>query len=131
MDRPDMRVRYIIHPGEGYIDSVFEGSVTLSELGAYVQRVWSDPAWRPEFSGLMDFSGATIDLSDADIGTLMKSMLSDPRCSFARWAFVVKTAADFGRLRKVDALVDREATLRIFFSRNDAEQWLLSPRKES
>jgi hypothetical protein len=124
-----MKARYVIHPGEGYVDTLFEGSVTLSEFGAYAQKVWSDPGWKPEFNGLMDFSGATIDLSDDEIKKLMKAILSDPRCSFARWAFVVTTAADFGRLRKMDALVDRESTLRIFFSRSDAEKWLLPPRK--
>jgi hypothetical protein len=125
-----MKARYVIHAPEGYIDSVFEGNVTLLDLGSYVQRVWADPGWNPEFSGLMDFSAATIDLSDAEIGILMKSMTNDPRCSFARWAFVVSTAADFGRLRKMDAHVDRESILRIFFSRSDAEKWLLSPRQK-
>ena len=125
-----MKATYVIHPHEGYVESQYEESVTLSELGAFIEKIWSDPAWKPELNGLLDFSKASIDLTDAEIETLVKSMEEDPRCSFARFAFVVRTAADFGRLRKVDAQTNTASTLRIFWSKSDAEKWLAETPKK-
>ncbi len=125
-----MNARYVIHPDQGYVDTLIEGSVTLAEFWAHTQRVWSDPAWKSEYNGLIDFSRATIDMSDDELRELMKTMLADPRCSLARWAFVVTTAMTFAWLRKVDQMSDQQSTFRIFFSRKDAEDWLLQPQQK-
>jgi hypothetical protein len=123
-----MNARYEIHPDEGYSESCFEGGVTLLDFATFVQKVWADPRWRAELDGLMDFSNATIEMTDEELQKLMKSMLKDARCSLARWAFVVRTADTFGWLRKVDVLSAQQSTFRIFFSRKEAEEWLLQPR---
>jgi hypothetical protein len=125
-----MNARYVLHPDEGYLESTFEGSVTLVELGLHIQQVWADPGWNPTFNGILDFSRASVDLSDEELRTLMKAMLRDPRCSLARFAFVVATADDFKVFRKVDILSEEQSTIRIFFSRVEAERWLLQPQKE-
>jgi len=122
-----MNARYVLHPDAGYIESTFEGTVTLVEMGLHIQQVWADPAWNPGFSGIMDFSRARIELSDDEIRSLTKSMTRDPRCSFARWAIVVSTADDFKVFRKADDMIGQESTLRIFFNRAEAERWLLQP----
>lgn len=121
-----MRASYTIDAASGCVLSTFEGRVTLPELGAHVRSVWSDPVWRSGYNGLLDFSAATLDLSSAEVQALTTSMASDPRCSFGRWALVVSTAADFAKLRKVDPAMDLRATLRIFFDRRSAEEWLLT-----
>jgi len=123
-----MKASCRFHPDLGYVSMSLEGSVTLSGFGTHVQSVWSDPSWRPEFNGIIDFSAATIDLSDQEIADLTHSMATDPRCSFGRWALVVSTAADFAKLRKFDHDADLRSTVRIFFDRRTAEEWLLSRR---
>lgn len=123
-----MKARYTLHVDEGYIESEFEGAVTLVEIGLHIQQVWADPAWNPAFSGIMDFSRASVELSDDEIKSLMKSMVRDPRCSFAKWAIVVSTADDFKVFRKADGAMEQPSTLRIFFSRAEAIRWLLQPQ---
>ena len=121
-----MKASYRIQDQQGYIVTTLEGSVTLPELGAHVQSIWADPAWKNDYNGILDFSAATIDLSESELQGLTKSMQSDPRCSFGKWAFVVSTAASFSKLRKIDHVADVRSTLRIFFDRRTAEEWLLT-----
>lgn len=122
-----MKATYAIDQKLGQVLTTFEGRVTLAELGAHIQSVWADPAWKKEFNGLLDFSAATLDLSVGEIQELSKAMMSDPRCSFGKWAFVVSTSADFAKLRKIDEVAYLKSTLRIFFDRRAAESWLLTP----
>jgi hypothetical protein len=116
-----MKGRYQLHPNLAYVDVVIEGRVTLAEMGAFIESVWSDPGWRPDYNGLMDFSGARIELSDQEVLDLTRAMRADPRCSLERWSFVVSRAADFAKLRKLDQ-EEEKATIRIFFDRGAAEK---------
>ena len=122
-----MRASYTINDRLGSIVTTFEGSVTLPELGAHIQSIWSDPAWRSTYNGLLDFTAATLDMSEREIQELTKAMQHDPRCSFGKWAFVVSTAAEFAKIRKIDDVADIKSSLRIFFDRRTAEEWLLKP----
>src|SRR4051812_3166306 len=121
-----MKTTTTIHDKEQYVATIFEGRVTLRELGAHIQSLWADPAWKNDYDGVLDFSAATLDLSELEVEGLTKSMATNPRCSFGKWAFVVSRAADFAKLRKIDESADLRATLRIFFDRRTAEGWLLS-----
>jgi len=120
-----MKATYRIDGKRGCILTTLEGSVTLADLGAHIQSIWEDPEWKSDYNGLLDFSAATIDLSESEIQDLTRSMQTDPRCSFGKWAFVVSTAESFSKLRKVDHVADLRSTLRIFFDRRTAEDWLL------
>lgn len=120
-----MKASYKFQEQLRYIDSKLEGSVTLPELAAHIQTIWGDPAWKKDYNGIMDFTAATLDLSETEIQLLTQSMQTDPRCSFGKWAFVVSTAETFGKLRKIDHVADVRSTLRIFFDRRSAEDWLL------
>jgi hypothetical protein len=126
-----MNARYQIHPEKGYVESWLVGRITPSEMWEHTLRVWSEPEWKADLNGLMDLSNATLDFSDAELRSLLQSMMADPRCSLARWAFIVTTASTFGTLRKIDKLSEQQSTIRIFFSRDDAEKWLLEPQKKS
>lgn len=121
-----MKASYKIHTELGYVAITLEGGVALAALGGHIQSVWSDPAWKPAYNGIIDFSKASLDFSDQELQELAKGMQSDPRCSLGRWAFVVSTAAAFAKLRKIDPVADPKATLRIFFDVRTAENWLLS-----
>jgi hypothetical protein len=121
-----MQATYIIHADLRYVITTVEGSVTLLELGAHIQAIWSDPAWKMDYNGILDFSAATIDLSESEIRDLTKSMMADPRCSFGKWAFVVSTAAAFAKLREIEHVAGLRSTLRMFFDLRSAEEWLLS-----
>ena len=123
-----MKATYSLRPDLGYVFMTLSGSVTLAELGTHIQSVWSDPGWKAEYNGIIDFSAAKIDLSDQEVTVLTHSMSTDPRCSFGRWALVVSTATDFAKLRKFDPDADLRSTIRIFFDRRTAEDWLLSRR---
>lgn len=121
-----MKASTRIHERLGYIVTTVEGSVTLPELGAHVQSVWADPAWKSDFNGILDFSAASIDLTESEIQNLTKAMQHDPRCSFGKWAFVVSTADAFAKLRNVDHVADLRSSIRIFFDLRAAEDWLLA-----
>lgn len=125
-----MKGRYQFHPDQAYVDIRFEGRVTLGEIGAFIESVWSDPGWRPDYNGLMDFSAARIDISDQEMIDFTRAMRADPRCSLEKWSFVVSRAADFGKLRKLDQDQD-QATIRIFFDRGAAEKAGLHLRPRS
>ncbi len=124
-----MKASTVFHPDRGVVVTTFGGRVTLPELGAHIQTLWSDPAWNPDYNGLLDFSDATIDLTESQIQDLTRSMTLDPRCSFGKFAFVVSKAVTFAKLRKIDDVADLRAALRIFFDRRTAEEWLLSVGK--
>jgi len=126
-----MKATHKIHSDKGYVHITFEGSITLPELGAHIQTVWSDKAWRTHFGGIIDCSAATLDISDVEIQELTKGMMKDPRCSFAKWAFVVSTAADFAKFRQVNHVVEVKSNLRIFFDLRSAKGWLLAKEKKS
>jgi hypothetical protein len=106
-----------------------EAGSRFPNWGAHVQAIWSDPGWNPEYNGLLDFSDATLDLSDSQIQDLTKSMTLNPRCSFGKWALVVSKAVTFAKLRKIDDVADLRSALRIIFDRRTAEEWLLSVGK--
>jgi hypothetical protein len=124
-----MKARYKIHPDKEYLESWVEGRVTPSDYWEHAQQVWSDPDWSADIGGLIDFTQPKFEFSDAELRELMEAMLADSRCSLARWAFVATTADTFALMRKVDQLSDQQSTLRIFFSRADAEAWLLGDPK--
>lgn len=121
-----MNARHQFHDAQGYVAITLEGRVTLPELGAHVQTVWSDPGWKPSYNGLLDCANAFLDIREAELQELMKAMAKDPRCSMGKWAIVVSTSVAFAKMRKADDVVDPKATLRIFFDRMSAEAWLLS-----
>jgi hypothetical protein len=123
-----MKGRYAIHDSQGYIEIHLEGSITFAELGALIGQAWSDPAWKREYDGLMDVSAATVDLSDGEMRDLLNWMVSDPRCSFGRWAFVGGKAGDIRMARMATLFSDPQAMLRIFLDRPSAEEWLFSGR---
>ena len=121
-----MKASYRLHPDRGYVAITLEGSVTRFELEAHIHQVWSDPGWSPSFDGLLDCSAASFAMGENELQDLAVSMTKDPRCSLARWAFVVSTAVAFAKIRKVDQIPGVDSTLRIFFDRRLAEDWLLS-----
>jgi len=122
-----MKASHRIHADRGYVEIALEGSVTLPELGTHIQSMWSDPAWNPAFNGIIDCRAATIDISEPELQHLTKEMAKDPRCSLSKWAFVVSTAADFAKFRKVDQVADVRSTIHIFFDHRLAEDWILRP----
>ena len=124
-----MKASYRIQEKLGYLVTTLEGSVTLAELGAHVQTIWADPGWKSDYNGILDFSAATIDLSESELQGLTKAMQTDPRCSFGKWAFVVSTAEAFAKLRKIDQVADVRSSVRVFFDRREAEEWLLTRRE--
>jgi len=126
-----MNASSVFHPDQGYVATTFKGRVTLPELGAHIQSIWADPGWKPEYNGILDFSDAAIDLNESQIQDLTRSMRLDPRCSLGKWALVVSTAVTFAKLRKIDDVADLTSTLRIFFDRRTAEEWLLSHGRTS
>jgi hypothetical protein len=123
-----MKGRFTLHPSQGYIELHLEGSVTFSELGALIGQAWSDPGWKREYDGLIDFSAATVDLSDGETRDLLNWMVSDPRCSFGRWAFVGGKTGDIRMARLATLFADQETKLRVFLDRPSAKEWLLSAR---
>jgi len=120
--------RYTIHGPQGYIEVLVEGRVAFSELVELIRKACSHPAWMKDLDWLMDLSAATVDLNDGEMRDLLNWMVSDPRCSFGRWAFIGGKTWDIRMARMATLFSDPSANLRVFVDRAPAEKWL-HPRK--
>ena len=108
------------------------GTATIEGLGTWVQEGLSDPRYRPGMHVLidnrqLDWSG----LSPEDVHERIKLFARDAvRLDSARAAVVMGAPVDFGIARMEQAYVELEPELeieiRIFFTIEDAREWLRS-----
>lgn len=103
---------------------VYEGAVTLGDIRSLMAAMVSDPCWSPEFHGLIDFSGAQLDMSANDVLRLALLLKQEENRSRGWLAFVATTSATYGIVRMLGVWSRTSERLQIFQSRQDAEAWL-------
>jgi len=119
-----MPVSYRIDAARGVVLSTASGVVCDSDLLAHQQRLRSDPAFRPWFRQLFDFSDATVNEVS---GRCIRQLASAPALGKgSKRALVVREPSAFGLARMFQTLRDdepEEATA-IFHDVATARAWL-------
>lgn len=131
MSFPTTDISTTIGVGRYRIDSVrrvwleeYLGKIGLDEMKSMVATVSDDPAWSPEFSGLVDFSQAELALSSNDVLRLALMMRQEEHRSRGWLAFVVRNSAAYGVVRMLGYWSRSADRVKIFQNREEAEYWL-------
>jgi hypothetical protein len=102
----------------------YQGQTGLRDLKSVAASMASDPCWSPEFHGLIDFSGAKLDLTANDILRLALIQRLESHRSSGWLAYVATDSLTYGIIRMLGYWSRTTDRLRIFQSRAEAEEWL-------
>lgn len=100
------------------------GKVELADLKSIVSAMVSDPSWCPEYNGLVDFTGAELDLSANDVLRLALMLRQEQNRSHGWLVFVVGNSVAYGVVRMLGYWSRNTDRFRIFQSREEADTWL-------
>lgn len=116
--------RYRIDAGRRMRIEEYDGRVGLADLKCVINAMVSDPCWSPDFNGLVDFSGAQLDLSSNDVLRLALAMRREGSRSTGWLVFVAADSTTYGIVRMLGYWSRNTERLRIFQTRPEAEKWL-------
>lgn len=102
----------------------YRGRTGLSDLKANISAMASDPCWSADFHGLIDFSGAELEMSANDVLRLALVLRNEEYLSRGWLAFVATNSTAYGIVRMLGYWSRNTDRLRIFQSRAEAESWL-------
>lgn len=102
----------------------YVGKVELADLRSIVTAMTLDPDWSPEFNGLVDFSGAKLELSANDVLRLALMLRKQQNRSHGWLVFVVGSSVAYGVVRMLGYWSRNTDRFRIFQSRKEADAWL-------
>ena len=102
----------------------YQGKVGLGDLKSIVLAMSSDPCWSPDHHGLVDFSGAELELSANDVLRLALMLRQEENRSRGWLVFAVRTSVAYGVVRMLGYWSRNTDRFRIFQSRAEAEGWL-------
>ena len=120
-----MPFKYSIHPETNLIRQILWGTVTAADLRALAEAQWSDPLYRPKLHVLADIRDAKIDIPYEQM--LGYTQFLSGQSNIGRQAIVVSRQLEFGLARMYEQLTESNVLrtdLRVFFSLEEAEQWL-------
>lgn len=100
------------------------GKVELADLRSIVSAMACDPSWSPEFHGLVDFTGAELELSSNDILRLALTLRQEQNRSHGWLVFVVGNSVAYGVVRMLGYWSRNTDRFRIFQTRQEADAWL-------
>ncbi len=120
-----MPFKYSIHLDQNLIRQTLWGDITVNELRELVAAMLIDPLYRRKMNVLADLREARVHIPYDQMVeyTQYINSLSD----IGRQAIVVGRQLEFGMVRMYEQLTASGAKrqdLRVFFSLEDAEQWL-------
>lgn len=119
------------HTGHYWIDSdlglwieEYRGTVGLADLKAMLSCVVSDPCWRAEYHGLIDFSWAQVEMTANEVLRLALMMKQERNRSKGWLVFVAPNSTAFGMVRMLSYWSRNTDRIKIFNTRGEADQWL-------
>jgi len=86
-----MNFHYSIDHKHQLIFQRYEGRLTLKELIACIERMWSDPEYSRSYNGIVDFSAVSISLDIQDFHAFMRFIKDHSSLSLGRWALVTSS----------------------------------------
>lgn len=124
---------FLTHTSTGHyrIDSDLEmwieeyrGRVGLADLKAMLGCVVSDPCWRAEYHGLIDFSWAQVEMTANEVLRLALMMKQERNRSKGWLVFVAPNSTTFGMVRMLSYWSRNTDRIKIFNTRGGADQWM-------
>ena len=103
----------------------YQGKTGLNDLKSVQASMASDPCWSADYHGLIDFSGAKLDLTANDILRLALVLRHESNRSRGWLAYVATDSLTYGIVRMLGYWSRNTDRLRIFQSRDEAEAWLV------
>lgn len=100
------------------------GKVELADLKSIIAAMISDPDWSPEYNGLVDFTGAELEMSSNDVLRLALMLRQKQNRSHGWLVFVVGNSVTYGVVRMLGYWSKNTDRFRIFQSRKEADLWL-------
>ena len=114
---------HTVNPDRKEVTTIAEGTVTLAELRAHLQRERHDSAL--PYRELIDARRADVRFSSADVREIVELLRSlSRRHRLGRTAVVVSTDMAYGIIRMLQLLVEDTCVVYPFRDLAEAEQWL-------
>jgi len=121
-----MPITYRIDPARRLVEATMSGATSAEEILAYEQRLFADPAYRPEYDTLTDMRERTTIPSAADLQEIvnrkaarMETLIGTHR------AIVASRDAPFGMMRMFEAMTGGDQSpFRVFRTMEEARNWL-------
>ncbi len=123
-----MPFKYSIHPDQNLIRQTLWGDITVNELRELVAAMLIDPQYRKKMNVLADLREARVRIPYDQM--VEYSQYINSLSDIGRQAIVVGRQLEFGMVRMYEQLTESSAKrqdLRVFFSLEEAEQWVLQP----
>lgn len=102
----------------------YYGRVELEDMKSIVTAMASDPAWSPEYNGLVDFTGAQLDLTSNEVLRLALMLRHEQNRSSGWLVFAVGDSLSYGVVRMLGYWSRNTDRFRIFKTREEADAWL-------
>ena len=102
----------------------YRGPVGLANLKAMLSCVVSDPYWRAEYHGLIDFSWAQVEITANEVLRLALLMKQEGNRSRGWLVFVAPNSTTFGMVRMLSYWSRNTDRIKIFNTRGEADTWL-------
>ncbi|RYG93930.1 MAG: hypothetical protein EON58_17330 [Alphaproteobacteria bacterium] len=102
----------------------YHGSVGLADWRSVISAMSSDPCWSPAYHGLVDFSGASLELTSNDVLRVALMLRQEHNRSTGWLAFVASNSSTYGIVRMLGYWSRFTDRFRIFQDRDEAERWL-------
>lgn len=100
------------------------GRVELADMKSIISAMASDPSWSPEYNGLVDFTGAQLELTSNEVLRLALTLRQEQNRSSGWLVFAVGDSLSYGVVRMLGYWSRNTDRFRIFKTRDEAEAWL-------
>ncbi len=122
-----MPIRFNFNPDTGLIHGEFSGVVTAHEFEEMLRELCEADSFPPDCDAVWDCRDIDFRATDREfLNTLIGIRADFPQRGGARLAMIASQDLGFGLTRMFEALSEHlPQTLRVFRTKEDAEQWLL------
>jgi len=126
-----MPIEYRIEKDKKKVSAIATGIVSVEDMVRATTSIVKDPSFIPGFDILSDHTRIERPLETEQLKALVSHMTGlTTYCSNSRWVVVTSKVASYGMMRMLAAyLAIVPMELQVFYSFDDAEKWLSSPRK--
>lgn len=100
------------------------GRVELEDMKSIISAMALDPSWSPEFNGLVDFTGAQLEMTSNEVLRLALMLRQEQNRSSGWLVFAVGDSLSYGVVRMLGHWSRNTDRFRIFKTREEAEAWL-------
>jgi hypothetical protein len=120
-----MAITYQIDPAAKLVHTKVEGRVSLEDMLSHAHLLKSDPAFRPEYSNLIDLSHFTgTDLNQDAMKAFARGFQGEIFAPSSKRAVVAPGAPAFELSRKFQSMRADQENFQVFHTMDEALHWL-------